>query len=659
VREPLEPNRETYERPNQNWICGQSEEGPPCPLGPTGYGYCSQSAACHPIREGDRWVCNRSPQRGGTCEAGPTPDGECCLHYSCTPVRSLRSQRTRFVRALILATVGGLCMLLSSNWRNDFLAPGELTVHHAQLVARGDNQANRCASCHAAGNQSAFEWLSHATNADPALPSQSDLCLKCHDKEMKRETALLAHNFDPGFLTATHEVDFAARRVDPSGNFQCSICHREHHGAAHDLKAMSDSACQACHKQEFHGFATDHPQFDTWPERRRTRIAFDHSSHQAKHFPAEKGEFACTTCHRPNEDGSFQQTLGFEQSCAKCHDSDIQTSWEAGVPLVSLPMLDSDAFKDADIDIGFWPEAATGDFDGALPLVAKFLLLSDEKAVQALEVLGPDFDFYDVDPTDAKQLAAAADVVNSVKQLATELAQQGHAAFATRLERIVGRKLSAEQLAAVTAHLSSDNLTGLAGWFVEVAAPADDTVLSKESIAGGGWLRDDESLSLRYRTTGHADAWQAAWITLMAEGTHGPQQKIAESLLSQIMKPTAPGMCGSCHSVDRVADGSLHVNWFAKRSPQSNSITVFSHAPHVLQTQLADCTACHRMNETAPSMESYQQQDPHRFVAGFHQLTKQDCTTCHKPGAAGDSCTQCHKYHVGTQTDSRLLGQSP
>jgi hypothetical protein len=646
VREPLEPTRETYERPNQNWICGQAEEGPPCPLGPTGYGYCSRGVACHPVRDGDRWVCNRSAQRGGPCESGPMPDGECCSQYSCSPIRSLRSQRTRFVRALIFATLGGLVMILSSNWRNDFLAPGPLTGHHAQLVARGDNQANRCASCHAVGNQSALDWLSHATDPERALPTQSDLCLKCHDKEIARDTALLAHNFDPSFFTATHEVNFASRRVDPSQNFECSTCHREHHGAAHDLKAMSDSACQACHRQEFQSFATDHPEFDNWPEHRRTRIAFDHNSHQAKHFPAEKQEFACATCHQPTEDGSFQRTLGFEQSCAKCHDSDIQTSWEAGVPLVSLPMLDTDAFKDAEINIGPWPEAATGDFDGALPLVAKFLLLSDEKAAKAIEKLGPDFDFYDVDPAEPEQLAAAADVVNAVKQLTTELAEQGHDAFTTRLEKIVGRKLSAEELAAIAARLSGENLTALAAWFTEDPASAGSAP-SKEKITGGGWIRDDETLSLRYRPTGHADAWQAAWITLIAEATRGPQKETAENLLTQIMKPTAPGMCGSCHSVDRRANGSLEVNWFAEQPPTTKAITQFSHAPHVLQTQLADCTACHRMNETAPFMESYQQQDPHSFVAGFHQLTKQDCTTCHKPGAAGDSCTQCHNYHVG------------
>ena len=538
-------------------------------------------------------------------------------------------------------------MLLSSNWRNEAIAPGKLSVHHAQLVTRGGDSSNRCASCHAAGNQSAFEWLSHATDPKLSTPTQSELCLECHKKDIPPATALLAHNFDPQFLTATHEVDLGARHVDPSGSFACATCHQEHHGASHDLKAMSDSACQACHRQEFHSFATDHPDFKTWPEKRRTRIAFDHSSHQAKHFPAEKQEFACATCHQQSESG-FQETLGYEATCAKCHDSDIQTSWEAGVPFVNLPMVDVEALAEAGHDVKPWPEATTGDFDGALPLVTKFLLLSDADAAQGIEILGTDFDFYDVDPDDPEQLAAAAKVILAVKQMTTDIAAKGHSAIAERLEKILSRKLTAEELAAAVAHLSAEDMSALAeSWLAESPAEASGQPGAKEKFAGGGWVRDDQTFALRYRPTGHADPWLTAWITYLAESTSGPQKKNAESLLTQIMKPTAPGMCGSCHSVDRLADGSLAVNWIAKQSTTKQSFTVFSHAPHVLQTQLSDCSTCHRLEKEAAVMTSYTAQDPRTFAAGFHQFTKQDCATCHKDGAAGDSCTQCHRYHIG------------
>ncbi len=649
MREPLKPEIEdTYDRPNQSWMCGLTEEGLSCPLGPMAHGCCSHAVACHPLRDGDRWICNRSELRGGPCVAGPTPDGECCVHYSCTPVRSLRSQRGRFVWVVALATLGGLCMILSSSWRNEFLTPGPLSVHHAQLVARSGDQTQRCASCHAAGNQSLFQWLSHPLEPQLAEPTQSSLCMECHQKEFPVDTALFAHGVDQKFMSITQEVELTSRNVDPRGKFACSTCHREHHGATHDLTFMSNTACQACHAQQFQSFATDHPEFNRWPNERRTRIAFDHTAHQAKHFPAEKQEFACQMCHEQSADG-FQQTLSYEASCAKCHDSDLETSWQAGLTFVSLPMIDAETLSDAGHDVGNWPEQATGDFDGALAAITKFLLLEDQNAVEGMQLLGVDFDFFDVDPDDPTHLAAAANVIGALQTFLTDLATQGHTAIGKRLEKILGRALTGQELAALTAHISSENMTAIGEtWFAQTRlSPPDKIALEKERIDGGGWIRDDNIFALRYQPSGHADPWLTAWIDLLAEATHGPRRKLAEGLLLEMMKPTAPGMCGSCHSVDRTDNGGLEVHWFAQQAPPRGvRFTLFSHAPHTMQPQLADCTACHRLDKSATVMETYKDQAANAFAAGFHAMAKQDCASCHKPGAAGDGCTQCHQYHA-------------
>ncbi|HEX6961656.1 MAG TPA: hypothetical protein VF175_07295, partial [Lacipirellula sp.] len=82
-----------YERPQQTWQCGLADEGLACPLGPDGAGHCPVAAACRPVRDGERWQCNRSALRGGPCNTGPGPDGTCAIVYRCTPVRSLRTRR--------------------------------------------------------------------------------------------------------------------------------------------------------------------------------------------------------------------------------------------------------------------------------------------------------------------------------------------------------------------------------------------------------------------------------------------------------------------------------------------------------------------------------------------------------------------------------------
>ncbi len=632
-------------------------------MGPTLRGRCSRATACHPLREGDRWLCNRSEQRGGTCDQGPTPEGECCQHYECHPVRSLRSRRGRFVNACALAALGGLIVLLSADWRNQILAPGELTAHHSPLVARGSNQAQGCASCHAAGVQTTKQWLGHVTDASLATPTQSTLCLKCHETKIAAESALWPHNVDPEVLLATHlgesNLTAAERRRDPTQLLGCSTCHREHHGANHDLKSVSDSACQACHRQEFHSFATGHPDFENWPERRRTRIAFDHQAHLAKHFPEKQETFACAMCHQPNASGEFQETLSYTETCAKCHDGKIQTSWESGVPLISLPMLDVDLLQQAGHPVGAWPVDAVGDFDGALPIIAKLLLLSDEEGAKALATLGADFDFYDIDPGDDIQLAAAAEIVRAVKQLTQDFSEVGQSTLSRRLESILGRPLTADEFARCSAHLSPQTMrVAHQEWLSAEANGAEnspaDANLEKEQVAGGGWFRDEATLSIKYRPTGHDDGWIATWIDLLAEATAGKHAKVAESLLGQMMKPTAPGMCGSCHSVDRLPAGGLAVHWLAKEPPLGSQFTIFSHAPHVLQASLADCSGCHRIDPAAKVQETYAQTDPHQFVLGFQPITRQGCVECHTAGAAGDRCTQCHRYHAGAGVTAKV-----
>ena len=358
MRKPLQDfQSDNYERPNQSWICGLKEMGEACPSGPGNKGRCPHASACHPLRKGDRWECNRSDARGGKCEEGPTPDGECCHVYKCSPIRSLRSRRGRFVIGCFAATLGGLCLMLSASSRNEFLAPGELSVHHAQLLERADN-TDRCASCHAAGSETIGEWVTWTFSEVESRSTQTTLCLKCHDKQFSRQWATSAHNVDPADLI--DEAGTGHRRRDPHQPLACSTCHQEHHGTDHDLTWMSDKTCQACHQEQYTSFATDHPEFDKWPMARRTRIAFDHVSHEMKHFPEENETYSCSSCHQPDTTGEFQKTLAYDQACAKCHDQDIKTSWENGIALITLPMIDMESLQKAGHSVGQWPVESTG-----------------------------------------------------------------------------------------------------------------------------------------------------------------------------------------------------------------------------------------------------------------------------------------------------------
>jgi hypothetical protein len=656
VRDPREPaTTDGYQRPQQPWQCGLSDEGPACPMGPDAGGHCPAMAACRPVKDGERWHCNRSSLRGGPCDEGPGHDGACAIVYRCTPVRALRSRRGRFVLGVAVAALGAACMALSGSWRNDFLAPGPLSRHHAQLL-EGQNATMRCVQCHAVGAAKVGEWWRQTISTGERGVTQSTLCMACHQNSIDREFALAAHSVGVEALQVegtggiTPPDRWGDRLRDPRQAIACSACHVEHQGVEHNLTAISNDACQACHREQFDSFADGHPEFATWPYERRTRIAFDHASHQMKHYPAEKRDFACAACHQADASGERQLTASYATSCAECHDKALTASLAEGVPLLALPMLDVESLAAAGQDVTPWPPDATGDFEGKPPAPAMLLLAADPEFAAAAEVLGPQFDLYDVAADDAQQLSAVAAVAKAIRALADDLAQRGQTAIGARLGEVLGREVSEAELEALAAGLSPDVARLFwEQWFAKTQADAGETgdrATELAKAAAGGWVRDAATLSLRYRPIGHADPWLRAWLDVLGEASSGPRGARFEPLLRASLKPTAPGQCGSCHSVERNLAGQLVMQWRPfNAGDEPRGFTRFNHAPHVMQSQTGDCASCHRVDGNAQTAANYSTDDPHRFVTGFAPMTKASCVACHTANAAGDSCTQCHTYH--------------
>ena len=371
---------------------------------------------------------------------------------------------------------------------------------------------------------------------------------------------------------------------------------------------------------------------------------------KSRNSPARSATFKIAT-------GRFNAPLDYETTCAKCHDSKIEASWDTGIALFSLPMIEVDTLADAGQQIGQWPAQASDEFDGSLPPITKLLLAADQRAAAALVTLGADFDFFDVDPDDPEQLKAAGEIVWATKRLLFDVSVQGQHALRSRLETVLDRQLTKAEFSALTARLSPENLAAITNrWLTRLPTemanrdgkvpqssttdlPEQDRAAALQRVAAGGWLHDETTLSIRYRPTGHADPWVTAWIDVMTEATTGRHAEIAKPLLKEMMAPTAAGLCGSCHSVDRLQDDSRIVQWLAKRVEESTpSFTSFSHAPHLTQKQLADCQTCHQINPLANVMGSYTNDSPTNFQNGFQPLTKQSCAECHTSQAAGDSC---------------------
>jgi hypothetical protein len=272
-----------------------------------------------------------------------------------------------------------------------------------------------------------------------------------------------------------------------------------------------------------------------------------------------------------------------------------------------------------------------------------------------MTTLGANFDFFDVDVDDPAQLQAAAAVSSQLIKLIDELVVDGHAAIRRRVATLLGRRIADVELSYLAGRLSPELLDAYRSrWFTSdeqgagVDGASDRSVLAARAD-GGGWVRDELTLAIRYQSMGHADPWLRAWSDVLAEAESGPHAAIVEPLLNQMLKPAAPGLCGSCHSVERNASGQLAIQW-RPREPrdQPRPFTRFDHGPHLQQPGLRDCTSCHEIVPNEGFQENYSGSDPYRVASDFAPLTLDSCAECHTRRSAGDSCTQCHNYHVGT-----------
>lgn len=376
--------------------------------------------------------------------------------------RSLRQMRTIFTWSITTFMLGALLIVISSPYRAEILAPGDLSSTHSQILAA--EGADRCAACHAAANQSFSGWVSSALfGHDAATPTQSDLCMKCHENGIRNELALRPHGVDEDTLqksadsqTSSSSFQTSLRLSPPldHGNIGCNACHREHHGSDANLAAMTDAQCQTCHQNQFRAFELDHPEFDHYVSKRRSRIAFDHTSHSLKHFPEAAADFNCNRCHLDDDNHNVKQLAPFEQSCASCHDQKIKESASQGLVLFSLPMLDMEAIGEQQKSVGSWPLTATGDFDGGLSPLMRLLLAADEKVKPILDDLPLAFDFSDVDPDDAKAVADTVELAWAIKRLLHELSTEGVAALERRIELALHIDATEAQLALVTPKLN-------------------------------------------------------------------------------------------------------------------------------------------------------------------------------------------------------------
>ncbi len=721
-----------YRRPDSQWKCGRSSDGEGCPLGPDQRGRC-QSQQCH-------------------------------------PKRTLRWWRSYLQVAFAVATIGIVVCLKVTQQHREVIAPGPLSMAHAQLI-HNPSDPHRCASCH----EDSANQFSNSTmdNGIAAVHTQTQRCMACHLRELpqlKRSTPhdLPLEQLESMTASATSHADAKRStwlvsfvRNQPIDWHQhqlaCSDCHREHHGAGHDLQAISSQRCQACHQNQFNAFADGHPEFSNYPDPSTGRIAFDHRRHREQHFSKSSAQFDCRTCHVNRAEqgrvGQVFRSVAFETACASCHVAPMKSSLSDGIVVFQLPSIDLQRLAQLGDPIRDWPSEAGQMLDGSVPPWMQLLFMGEKDGNTLIDKLPESGKLSDLNIDDRDNRQAIISLAAASRRLLSRLASGGQqelqkllvATFDPKdhglMEQLArgvppdlfrqayqdwfeqesrpnlvanGLRVSTErerrtlrdtkdqkdqrdekdERAVETSEndLLSGSSDSLVGNSLLTDDPVPSDILATDStstlthelegastwkplkamkhLGAGGWMIDRQRMAIVYIPTGHADPWLTALLTFASQmkdaETHSPSddfpqsnEKQTSAMMRSILAKDSIGRCLECHqSVDtsgsrplepvhlvafqKELNTAVNQRWRANRfDARIRQLTRFDHGPHLLQSSLTDCAACHRMvlNESVAFGVAHRD---------FESMTVQDCASCHQPKAAGDNCTQCHHYHTNS-----------
>lgn len=392
------------------------------------------------------------------------------------------ARRDRLAVQLALVTVIGVGLAFVFSKGTRFLMPGPLTSAHGAIEA--------CSTCHTKSGTGKLSWVHGLVAGDPLADSKA--CLTCHKMP---DTAFNAHSASAEVLKQSTErlAKIAARTPPPPSaraqglafpthdvvarGLYCATCHQDHQGANFNVAKISGEQCRSCHVVKFDSFDGQHPKFESYPFKRRTRIAYDHAGHFGKHFPevakkdpARRIPATCSTCHDSREDKRLMAVAPFERTCTACHLDQIigkeRATGPKGIAFVSLPGLDVQTLKTKNRAIGEWPDAS----DAALTPFMKMMISRTARGRALVETVGK---------LNLQDLAAASDdEIKAVAELVWEIKGLFHALIKGKASDVLGdfnigggAKPSAELAADLTASLPRDVIVGAQQqWLPNLAA---------------------------------------------------------------------------------------------------------------------------------------------------------------------------------------------
>ena len=399
--------------------------------------------------------------------------------------------RDRLALMLALVTFLSLSTAFVLSKGTHFLMPGPLTSAHGAI--------DKCETCHTRSGSGKLGWIHGLVANDPRADSKA--CLTCHKMP---DTAFNPHGASAQVLKQSTgrltkiaaglrapQSALAQSMAFPTGDLvarglKCATCHQEHKGANFNLNKISGEQCRSCHVVKFDSFEGQHPKFDNYPFKKRTRIIYDHGGHFGEHYPdvakkdpAKRIPATCATCHTSRDDKQIMAVAPFEQSCSACHLNQIngkeRVSGPKGIAFLSLPGLDLQTLKKNNASIGEWPDAS----DATLTPFIKVMISRNERGRALIKTLNS-LNLQDL-------VGASGDQLKAVTNLVWEIKALFHALIAGKASDVLGdlnisggSKLSASLVTDLTASIPRDVLVSAQQQWL----PALATEMANRKVSG-------------------------------------------------------------------------------------------------------------------------------------------------------------------------------
>lgn len=434
--------------------------------------------------------CSRGPRPNGACGSDTDP---------CKPVRTFRAFRRRMIMILVVLAILSAGVWMSIDTSGFLKPGDLSHAHAVIFAGQGGiNQCTACHPSAALsavawfGKEDVFHNRLSQTDSCVTchhVKMPADVARSPHNlsterlSEIRKAWAELALSGNAGD-TIWNSDDYPAVSVALNGktehsfdSIECASCHREHGGVNAIMTAMSNAQCQSCHSRTFESFRDGHPDWRQWPHTGAKVIAFDHATHQKLHFPKASPKssigtehdpvdsavsasdlishssvamgraFDCRTCHpgtAVNEgaavglasidgrrDSEPLRTVSFETACADCHSAGLRELAIQRLDLFALPTMPSSTTA----QLGQWPAAATGFFDGEVGPLVRWLVSEEAAAAQAIARLPGEASITQIDPSQGQQVQAAVVAARAIRRAMDQFGTRGSNLLAGRQNR--------------------------------------------------------------------------------------------------------------------------------------------------------------------------------------------------------------------------------